>query len=159
MERYGLPQGRNPKTRVRTGDSSRRQSRTIGWAMATVGILVAFYGMGFFASTGSVPVFKNPGAILDAGISRAHMLAGLLGIFLVSVSWNWVYNLANRIRIHFVLSSKKPPGKRRRDYGRVYRPVRKGVLGHAVWVAALIVLAALMIQMLAVSQKIHFIGP
>ena len=54
MERYGLRRGWSPKTRARTRDPSRRQSRTIGWAMATVGIPAVLYGMGFFASTGSM---------------------------------------------------------------------------------------------------------
>ncbi len=92
---------------------------------------IGLYYLGFFGTTDGPLNPEKLGALMaNNHVTPTHLLVGLIVLFMISISWNWVYNLINKIRTYFDRCSQDIP----------YQPVRKGRWAHTLWAAVLIVL-------------------
>ena len=141
MERLGLRQDAVHREDRET--LARRQIKRFGWNMVVLAGSVGLYYLGFFGTTdGPLNPHRLGTTMADFGITGMHLTAGVILVFLISISWNWVYNLKLRVRY----SSRS--ANRQDNFGRAaYQPIRKGLWGHTAWVGMLIVLIGVIAQM------------
>lgn len=104
--------------------------RRFGLTMIVMGISFILYYLGLF---GGVDGPLNPsqlGAHLTLwGVSKAHILMIATGMTLLTLTWNWIYNLAAFLR------------GTRRTCGRAdarFHPLKKSTIGHMLWVISVI---------------------
>lgn len=116
-------------------DNTRYQLRKFGYNMVALALSIALYYLGVF---GTVEGPLNPSILgqhlKSFGFSRYHLLFSLFILFVISLTWNWVYNLA--IRLHFKL--KYTEGNKIKKTAP--KPVKKGKWGHTLWGAMLLII-------------------
>jgi len=126
-------------------------------------ICVPLYYLGLF---GSVDGPLNPARIGEwlagLGATRTHSMILFLSFLIISVSWNWVYNLVSLLRGSRLTCTRTNAGgspcgagvtrsKTKNQKQAVYictqghrradahfHPVRKGTLSHSIWVISLV---------------------
>jgi len=146
MEQYGFKG--SLRSQMGREEYARRRAKRFGLTMVVLGISVGLYYLGFFGTAeGPLNPARIGSAYKSLGLGKTHLLSGLIGFFLVSLTWNWVYNIVNRIRKRLAVPGSLSLQSRSRDYDRTYRPMRKGVWGHTVWAALFIVLISVMIHL------------
>jgi fumarate reductase subunit C len=144
------------------------QKRLFRFGVSTLvmAVCLPLYYLGFF---GTVEGPLNPGRIGDflagLGVTKTHSLVFFLSLLVMSIAWNWVYNLVSylggaRVTCNKVDEGGKPCGARaerrkvvqKKSGERVnqyvcteghkrpeahFHPVQKGPVSHAMWVMAL----------------------
>jgi hypothetical protein len=144
------------------------QRRMIRLCLSILVMLICFplYYLGFF---GGVEGPLNPSEIGDAlarmGVTKTHSMIFFPTLLIVSVSWNWIYNLVSLVmgarltcnkaddRGHPCGASVKRSKAIRKKTGKSvtqyvclkghkrpdahFHPVRKGTVSHTLWVIAL----------------------
>jgi hypothetical protein len=97
-----------------------------GLTLIVMGISFILYYLGLF---GGVDGPLNPsrlGAHLTLwGVSKAHLLMFATGMTLLTLTWNWIYNLAG-----FLLGTRRTC----RPVDAHFHPLKKGTIGHMLWV-------------------------
>ncbi|UCF93313.1 MAG: hypothetical protein JSW39_03895 [Desulfobacterales bacterium] len=140
---------------------------SFGLTMIVMGACFGLYYLGFFGSVeGPLDPGQVGERLVHLGVTRTHVLAFALLIIAVSASWNWIYNLVSfAIGSRLTCNLRDPqetlcgaPVKREKiglpKNGRPLRrylcsqghkrpaahfhPVKKGIVGHTLWVTALI---------------------
>ncbi len=128
MQRYG---------HIANEDLARRQLIRFGWSMITLAISIGLYYLGFFGTTeGPLNPERMGSAMNEFGVTGRHIVIFMSLLFLVSVSWNWVYNLFRK--------TVKSAGT---AHDPACRPVEKGIWGHTAWAAVLIILIGVIIEL------------
>ena len=144
-----------------------KRMHSMGISMIVMGASFFLYYLGFF---GTVEGPLTPATIGDTlagmGVTKAHMIMFFLSFFIISLTWNHLYNLVSLVmgtrltclsetqqgqecgaatrKIKTVTSVRKTDGDRFKcTNGHVcadarFHPVKKGVISHTVWVAALL---------------------
>jgi len=137
-----------------------------GVTMIVMGASFFLYYLGFF---GRVDGPLNPAQLGEqlavSGVSKAHLIILAAVLVLLSLCWNWIFNLAclrlgRRLTCSCVdedantcgatvrrqAASQKKNGSRAQDYvcdhGHIqsqahFHPLKKGTVGHMLWVTAL----------------------
>ena len=115
-------------------DVNRIRLKKFGYNMIVLSVSIGLYYLGFF---GTVEGPLNPIDISlklkASGVSSHHLLYALIILFIISFTWNWMYNCLVRISLYFInhdIESKFP----------VPKPVKKGKWGNTLWAAFLIVI-------------------
>lgn len=158
-----------PKSRVELYRHSYGQQRLwhFGLTMIVMGISFFLYYLGLF---GRVDGPLNPSQLGEhlaaLGVSKAHIMIIVVFLTLLSLTWNWIYNLASFLRGKRLTCSKidtrgyvcgEPVGRitltRRKNSKRIRRylcgeghkqaeahfhAVKKGTVGHVVWMISVI---------------------
>jgi hypothetical protein len=138
-----------------------------GITMIVMGVCFFLYYLGFF---GGVDGPLNPAQLGEhlsaSGVSRAHLIIAAAVLVLLSLSWNWIFNLVclrlgwrltcsrvgeqavicgATIRRHAVPQemNDKSPQRYVCTHGHTQReahfhPLKKGTIGHMLWVTSLI---------------------
>ena len=126
-------------------DNARYQLKKFGYNMVALSLSIALYYLGFF---GTVEGPLNPSTMAQnlksLGFSGHHLLTVLLVLFLISLTWNWIYNSVLKLRFGF----KNSKGGETEDITGVPKMVKKGKWGHTVWVAMLIIILTFTLHML-----------
>lgn len=165
MERFvhPAPGGTDPQK-----DFFRQRARSTGITMVVMGVSFALYYLGLFGGVaGPLAPAKLGTTLAGLGVTRRHVLAGLLVLLILTGTWNWILNLAGRMTgsrlrctgpggagrdacgetVRRERSVAKGGGRMRTCYvcPRGHRrpearflPVRKGPVSHALWVTALV---------------------
>ncbi len=111
----------------------RNRLQNFGLTMVVMGISFALYYLGFF---GGIPGPLSPDCIGDVlagmGISDRHLLILCLSLTAVALSWNWLYNAVGRLS-H---GSTAGAGRQIPEFQR--RVVKKGTIGHFMWMMFLV---------------------
>ncbi len=112
-------------------DNTKNQIRKFGYNMIVLAISIGLYYLGFFG-TAEGPL--NPSGIgqklKSAGFNGHHLLFALSVLFIISLTWNWIYNSV--LRLHLYLENPKGENNP--------KPVKKGKWGHTVCGALLILI-------------------
>ena len=143
MAQYGFKE--NLRNDMCVEDLARQQLRRFGWSMISLAVCISLYYLGFFGTTeGPMNPARLGMKMAEFGVNRTHVILVLAAIFLVSIAWNWIYNLIGRVRFR--------SGDTTREAGanastKTYQPIKKGVWGHTLWMAVLIVLAGVIIRL------------
>jgi hypothetical protein len=117
--------------------------------LASLGGSIGLYYLGFFGTVeGPLNPEKISAAVADSNIGAGHLLAGLFLIFLVSISWNWVYNLINRIKIDRAATRHSQSAGKQKIEPVTFQPVRKGPWSHTIWAGSLIGLIGFCVQLI-----------
>jgi hypothetical protein len=149
-----------------------RQLKRFGINMLVLAASIALYYLGFFGSVdGPLHPFRIGLGLHGLGVTRTSLLYTLTGFLALSVIWNWLYNLFNRLsgrgficinvdgwggicgqRVTRVRHrDKNHPGnkwiflcpKGHQHTTACFLPVRKGVWGHALWAVMLILVGGM----------------
>ncbi len=121
------------------------QLRRFGWSMVSLAASVGLYFMGFFNSVqGPLNSDRMGTTLAQLGVTSTHLIAGAAVLFVLSVSWNWIYNLFHRSAAKRRSGMNTGHKNRNIDRAQVYEPVRKGPWGHVLWMAMLILLITLL---------------
>lgn len=111
----------------------RNRLQNFGLTMVVMGISFGLYYLGFF---GGVPGPLSPGHIGDVlagmGISDRHLLILCLSLTAVALTWNWIYNALGRV----LNRNRADAGHRIPEFQ--YRALRKGTIGHFIWMMFLV---------------------
>ena len=80
------------------GDYLHRRARSMGATMVVMGASFVLYYLGFF---GGVAGPLEPGrlglALADMGVTQRHVRVTLLGVLIMTATWNWLYNRVCRM--------------------------------------------------------------
>ncbi len=118
-------------------DNARYQLKKFGYNMVALSLSIALYYLGFF---GTVEGPLNPCTMAQNlksfGFSGHHLLSVLLVLFLLSLTWNWIYNSVMKLRFSF---KNTKVGKAEEITGAP-KMLKKGKWGHTLWVAMLIII-------------------
>lgn len=118
-------------------DNTRYQLKKFGYNMVALALSIGLYYLGFF---GTVEGPLNPSAIgqylRSFGFSRYHLLFVLFVLFVISLTWNLIYNTSIKI----ILSLKYTKGEKIKKTTR--ETVKKGKWGHTLWASMLIIITA-----------------
>lgn len=136
-------------------------------SMLVMIICIPLYYLGFFGYVdGPLHPDRIGQALAGMGVTRIHSMVFFLSLFIVSVSWNWIYNLVSLCVGARMTCERKTdlkgtfcgaPVKRnrvlRKRTGRVaaqyvcshghkspeahFHPIKKGTISHVVWVISL----------------------
>ena len=116
-------------------DNARYQLKKFGYNMVALALSIALYYLGFF---GTVEGPLNPSILgqhlKSFGFARYHLFFSLFILFVISLTWNWIYNLVIKLYFHPKYTKKNKIKK------AVPEPVKKGKWGHTLWSAMLIIL-------------------
>lgn len=145
----------------------RRRLHRFGLEMTVMGACFLLYYLGFFGGTAG-PL--NPSRIGDRlarlGATADHVLIFFIGLAILAVCWNWIYNLVSylggrrltcsrtdedgvccRAPVKRTQSISKRTGTTERRYVCAlghhrkeahFHPVVKGTIGHTLWVISVI---------------------
>ena len=85
-------------TRQLTGDElARRQLKSFGISMLVLGVSIGLYYLGFFGSVdGPLHPARLGENLSRLGFTQIHLLVIFSALFIVSLTWNWIYNLINQ---------------------------------------------------------------
>ena len=128
------------KNRDKSGypDNTRHQIRKFGYNMIVLAISIGLYYLGFFG-TAEGPL--NPSEIGQklkaAGFNGHHLLFALFVLFVISLTWNWIYNSV--LRLHLYLEN--PNGE------KTPKPLKKGKWGHTACGALFILILSFAFHM------------
>lgn len=131
-------------------DAAVARLKRFGWSMITLGGSMGLYYLGFFNSTEGPLNSEKIGTYMnDMGITGKHLMVILILLFLISVTWNWIYNLHYRLYRRkranaLICHGPKDTGV---SQSKAHSPVRKGPWGHALWMAFLIILLCVILNM------------
>jgi len=110
---------------------ARRRLKRFGWEMIILALSMGLYYLGFFNTVEGPLNTHRVGAFLaENGITVTHLILFLVAVFVISVSWNWMLNLSRR----------RSSGSGVDQTGEV-RATGKGIWGHTLWIAVLLLLA------------------
>jgi len=156
-----------PRAEKSSQDFLRQRLTNFGLTMIVMGVCFPLYYLGFF---GSVDGPLNPSQLGErlaaVGVSKAYMLVFSLSLFIITASWNWIYNLISFF-MGWRLTCKKTtddgapcgtPVKRKKfthkrngvlvvgylcEKGHKrpdahFHPVKKGIPSHSLWVVTLV---------------------
>lgn len=127
----------------------RQQVMRLVVTLASLGGSIGLYYLGFFGTLeGPLNPEKISAAVADSDIGPGHLLAGLFLIFLVSISWNWVYNLINRIKIDRAATRHMQTAGKQKIEPVTFQPVRKGPWSHTIWAGSLMGLIGFCVQLI-----------
>ncbi len=117
--------------------------------LASLGGSIGLYYLGFFGTVeGPLNPEKISAAVAGSNIGSGHLLAGLFLIFLVSISWNWVYNMINRIKIDRAATGHSQSAGKQKIEPVTFQPVRKGPWSHTIWAGSLMGLIGFCVQLI-----------
>jgi len=162
-----MPNYRDIKSGGEGKDFFRQRLTGFGLSMIAMGVCFPLYYMGLF---GGVEGPLSPGRLGEGlagmGFEKFHVLFIFLSCLLISITWNWLFNLASlligsrmtcsktdakgkacdaQVRRTKVLPKKGgnevvqyvcTQGHKRSE--ALFHPVKKGVFGHALWVTCLL---------------------
>jgi len=98
----------------------RKRTQSMGWSMVVMGGSFLLYYLGLFGRVEGPLAPETMGKFLAGmGVEKVHMLLFFLSFFIIAMTWNHIFNLVTYIS------------------GSDVAPVKKGVVSHTVWVAAL----------------------
>ncbi|EMS80738.1 hypothetical protein [Desulfotignum phosphitoxidans] len=127
----------------------RQQAMRLMVTLVSLGGSIWLYYLGFFGTVeGPLNPEKIGAAMAGKNIAPGHLLAGLFLIFLVSISWNWVYNLIHRIKIERAASRHPQAAGKQKNEPVTFQPVRKGPWSHTIWAGALMGLIGFCVQLI-----------
>lgn len=127
----------------------RQQTKRLVLTIVSLGGSIGLYYLGFFGTVeGPLNPEKISAAVAGSDISPGHLLAGLFLTFMVSISWNWVYNLINRTKKHSTAEKGHETDVKRKITSKDFQPVRKGPWSHSIWVGSLIGLIGLCVHLI-----------
>ena len=149
------------------------QRRLQGFAttMIVMGLSFLLYYLGFFGGVeGPLEAGRLGDQLASLGVGKSRLLMVFLSVLVISLAWNWIYNLYHRVmggRLtcqrqlegeHRVCGAKvvrikirdEKTGARVKRYvcqyghqlrGAHFHPVRKGAWAHTIWVASALLCA------------------
>jgi hypothetical protein len=127
----------------------RHQAMRLVVTLVSLGGSIWLYYLGFFGTLeGPLNPEKIGAAVAGSNIGPGHLLAGLFLIFLVSISWNWVYNLINRIKIQRAVTRHPQTAGKQKIAPVTFQPVRKGPWSHTIWAGSLMGLIGFCVQLI-----------
>ncbi len=98
----------------------RKRTQSFGLSMIVMGGSFFLYYLGLFGNVEGPLSPENIGDFLTGmGVEKIHMLMSFLSFFIIALTWNHIFNLV----IHIM--------------GSDFKPVKKGVISHTIWVVAL----------------------
>lgn len=105
----------------------RKRAQNMGLTMIVMGISFFLYYLGLFGNVEGPLTPGNIGEYLAGmGVTKVHMLMFFFLFFIIALTWNQIFNMVNYIA------------------GAGFHSVKKGVIGHTVWVVALVLCAIIM---------------
>jgi hypothetical protein len=147
-------------------DYIRKRTKCFGMSMMVMGVSFFLYYLGLFGNVEGPLAPGNIGASLSGiGVTKAHALMVFLSFFIISMTWNHLYNLISFImgsrlacigktddghicgastqKITTATGKKKGVVRFKCASGHTcsnagFNPVKKGVISHTVWVIALL---------------------
>jgi hypothetical protein len=127
----------------------RHQAMRLVVTLVSLGGSIGLYYLGFFGTLeGPLNPEKIGAAVAGSNIGPGHLLAGLFLIFLVSISWNWVYNLIQRMKIQRAVTKHPQTAGKQKNEPVTFQPVRKGPWSHTIWAGALMGLIGFCVQLI-----------
>ncbi len=127
----------------------RQQVTRLLVTLVSLGGSIGLYYLGFFGTLeGPLNPEKISAALAGSNIGPGHLLAGLFLIFLVSISWNWVYNMFNRIKVDRAATRHSQTAGKQKIAPVTFQPVRKGPWSHTIWAGSLMGLIGFCVQLI-----------
>lgn len=127
----------------------RHQMKRLVLTLASLGGSIGLYYLGFFGTMeGPLNPEKISAALAGGTIVPGHLIAGLFLIFLISISWNWVYNMFNRIKIDRAATRHSQTAGKQKIAPVTFQPVRKGPWSHTIWAGSLMGLIGFCVQLI-----------
>ncbi len=145
--------------------------KNFAWTMIVMGASFALYYLGLFGNVeGPLQPAKLGENLAGIGISKTHLLVFFGCLTLISITWNWMYNLACHLvglrltckrkigaegavcgarvtrkkTVHKKTGRQAPAYVCEHGHKRLdahFHPVAKGTLTHSVWVISLVLCA------------------
>ena len=150
------------------GTYFQQRLKSFSWTMIVMGISFFLYYLGFFGNVeGPLEPARLGKRIAGMGVTKTHIEVIFLSLTMISISWNWIYNLAARL-IGLRPTCTKKTGDENivcgalatrekivdKKTGRIapqyvcehghkrpdahFHPVKKGTVSHTVWVISLL---------------------
>ena len=143
----------------------RRRLHRFGLDMTVMGACFLLYYLGFFGGTpGPLDPSGIGNSLARLGVTTEHVLIFFIGLAVLAVSWNWIFNLVSYLcgrrltcsrtesdgvccksPVKRIKSSSKNNGASRYSYVCAaghrrseahFHPVVKGTIGHTLWAIA-----------------------
>jgi hypothetical protein len=134
----------SPSYKMRTGCRGFARSRlqNFGLTMVVMGVSFGLYYLGFFGGVeGPLSAERIGDALACLGFSGRHLLAVCLSLTAMALTWNWLYYALRR------LWGGCMPGAGRHASGTQLGVVKKGALGHFLWMMFLVISAIVFYHM------------
>ena len=87
-----------PNQQITGDEMARVQLKKFGINMLVLGASIGLYYLGFFGSVdGPLHPTRIGEKLSSLGFTQIHLLITCIAVFAVTVVWNWIYNLFNRL--------------------------------------------------------------